>query len=165
METSFIIEPCTRQVVRFGDCDPFGHLNNARYLDYLVSAWEDHLSQFYGFTLQEFLQRGFGWVVGHHEIAYLKPARYYEPIRIQTSLISLSDSFLQVEALMLNEEMQHVKTVLWTKYYYVSTVTGQKAVHPPELLDFFGKLQNYKVEPAAGLLARAAQLRTKPVTT
>ena len=30
-------------MTRFSDCDPFGHLNNARYIDYFINAREDHL--------------------------------------------------------------------------------------------------------------------------
>ncbi len=162
MQTALTIEPCTRYVIRFGDCDPFGHLNNARYLDYLVSAREDHLREFYQLSLQQFLEQGFGWVIGQHEIVYLKPARYYEPVWIRTSLIAYSDRFLQVEALMLDEEQRQVKALLWTKYHYVSTTIGHKATHPPEFMAFVEKLHNPNVDPTAGLSARVAQLLAKP---
>ncbi len=36
--TDFNKEPETQIVIRFQDCDPFGHLNNARYIDYFVNA-------------------------------------------------------------------------------------------------------------------------------
>lgn len=34
-------------VARFQDCDPFSHLNNARYIDYFLNAREDQLALFY----------------------------------------------------------------------------------------------------------------------
>ena len=30
--------------VRFQDCDPFGHLNNARYIDYFLNARQDQIA-------------------------------------------------------------------------------------------------------------------------
>ena len=46
-------EPESRVIVRFQDCDPFGHLNNSRYLDYLINARKDHLVAAYGFDIYE----------------------------------------------------------------------------------------------------------------
>jgi acyl-CoA thioester hydrolase len=61
-------------LVRFSDCDPLNHLNNARYFDYFMNAREDHLLKGAGFSLYEAAQeRGVGWVVGSHHIAYLGP--------------------------------------------------------------------------------------------
>ncbi|HKP96885.1 MAG TPA: thioesterase family protein [Fibrobacteria bacterium] len=37
--------------VRFQDCDPFGHLNNARYIDYFTNAREDQLIRYYDFDI------------------------------------------------------------------------------------------------------------------
>ena len=40
-------------VARFQDCDPFGHLNNARYMDYLINAREDQLIHFYQINIYQ----------------------------------------------------------------------------------------------------------------
>ncbi|MDO1450247.1 hypothetical protein Q0590_28460 [Rhodocytophaga aerolata] len=64
---------------------------------------------------------------------------------------------------MLDEEKQQVKSLLWTKYYLISMDTGRKAVHSPELLSFFGKLLNQRVNPSAGFSARVTQVRSQPV--
>lgn len=42
-------EPIGDVVIRFQDCDPFGHLNNARYIDYFINERENHLLQYYNF--------------------------------------------------------------------------------------------------------------------
>lgn len=33
--------------IRFADCDPIGHLNNVKYLEYMLNAREDHVEQNY----------------------------------------------------------------------------------------------------------------------
>lgn len=43
--------PESRVKVRFPDCDPFNHLNNSRYLDYIMTARGDQLIEHYGFDI------------------------------------------------------------------------------------------------------------------
>ena len=68
-------------IARFSDCDPLGHLNNARYIDYFLNAREDHLVQFYNFRLFQHVQQNqAGWVVSHTEISYVRPAKAAEEV-------------------------------------------------------------------------------------
>jgi len=61
--------------VRFQDCDPFQHLNNARYIDYFLNAREDQLIKFYDFSIFQYTKEAnAGWVVTKTQIAYLYPA-------------------------------------------------------------------------------------------
>ncbi len=48
--------PHSLYTIRFTDCDPFGHLNNGRYIDYLLNAREDHLKTEYGVDLSQFVE-------------------------------------------------------------------------------------------------------------
>ena len=43
----------SRGLVRFQDCDPFNHLNNAAYLNYLVNAREDQLMAQHGINIYD----------------------------------------------------------------------------------------------------------------
>ena len=42
--------------IRFSDCDPIGHLNNVKYLEYMLNAREDHVEEFYGFTYEDYFR-------------------------------------------------------------------------------------------------------------
>src|SRR5262245_4588822 len=91
-------------VIRFQDCDPFRHLNNAHYIDYFMNAREDHLIQFYDFHIFEFSQKtNDGWVVTKNQIAYLSPAMMQEQVVIRTQLIQMTASTLVVEGVMLDQ--------------------------------------------------------------
>jgi acyl-CoA thioesterase FadM len=68
--------PKSFYTVRFSDCDPLGHLNNSRYLDYLLNAREDHLWTAYGMEIRQWIRQGLGFVVSQHEIRYLRPVSY-----------------------------------------------------------------------------------------
>lgn len=70
--------------VRFAECDPMGHLNNASYLTYLEQVAFDHAADggFDRFTLTK--QEGALFVVRKHEITYHQPAFEDEWLLIRT---------------------------------------------------------------------------------
>ncbi len=129
--------PKSQVVVRFQDCDAFGHLNNARYIDYFLNARDDHLRAYYQFDLVQHAhtQRA-NWVVTHHEIAYLRPALPGETVTIRTALIDVTDGRLKVEGLMFDEAEQVLKAALWTTFRYVDLASGRPARHPAEVMDW-----------------------------
>jgi YbgC/YbaW family acyl-CoA thioester hydrolase len=126
----------TFYTVRFGDCDPFGHLNNARYVDYLLNAREDHLREFYQFDLQEQYRKGRGWVVLQHEINYVRPAACAETVCIRSGLLAFGPDFLIVEMLMLDAAQKQIKAIMHTRFVPVSLTTGKKEVHAADFMDF-----------------------------
>jgi YbgC/YbaW family acyl-CoA thioester hydrolase len=139
----------SKAVIRFQDCDPFGHLNNARYIDYFLNAREDHLASYYGFRIFEHSQStNASWVVTKTHIAYLYPAKVMEEVVIQTCLINMSDSGLVIEALMFDKDKRHLKALLWMEFTYVSLATGRVQKHPDDLMQFFESvLVNRQFQP------------------
>src|SRR5262245_41182489 len=123
-------------VVRFSDCDPFGHLNNARYIDYFLNAREDHLKTYYDMDLRSFYQQGLSWVVAGHEILYLRAANYNDRVVIYSSCIHAADDTLVVELAMLDEKESHYKSLLWTRFVPVNVKTGKREMHPQSFMDF-----------------------------
>ncbi|MCW3128127.1 MAG: thioesterase [Bacteroidetes bacterium] len=152
--------PQSSYTVRFNDCDPLGHLNNSRYLDYFINAREDHLKSAYGIDLTKYYQKGQAWVVGHHEILYKKPAVYNEEVLIRTSLIDLSDYHLTIEAVMYDKDGSHIKAVQWTSLVSINSQNGRKEAHDPEFMDFARSVHDSSVDLAQGVRARVAQLKS-----
>jgi len=133
-------EPTSFYTIRFGDCDPFGHLNNSRYLDYCLNAREDHLRDHYGIDLKAWAAQGIGFVVNRHEIRYIRPVGYNDRVCIQSSLIGWGDTWLQVEMLVWDEPKEQLKAVLWTVFTRIDTKTGAKTTHPGELVDWIAQV-------------------------
>jgi acyl-CoA thioester hydrolase len=129
-------EPLSFYVIRFSDCDPFGHLNNSRYIDYFLNAREDHLREHYGIDLKTWSQKGIGFVVNRHDIRYLRPANYNERVAIRSALIGWTDTELKVELQMWDEAQKQLKAIVWTDFTRISTLTGRKEAHTQETIDF-----------------------------
>ena len=151
----------TSYTIRFNDCDPFGHLNNSKYIDYMLNGREDHLKQFHQLNLDEFYKKGLGWVVTGHEILYLRPANYNETVVIQSDLLEAGDSDLLVEMRMLDETKTILKSILWTRFACVNIRTGRRDNHSPEFMEMLKDLVYREVNITAGLKPRIDQLSRK----
>lgn len=158
------LTPSSTAEIRFSDCDPFGHLNNARFLDYFLHAREQHLKQAYGMALQTFYDMGVSWFIGSHEIQYLKPAFYGETVQIKSTLLQATENYLLAEMVMTNEKATHIKAVVWTKFVPVNTKTGQKIIHPPAVMEFVSQLENKDVIMANGLQQRISVMLEEVAT-
>ena len=134
--------------IRFPDCDPFNHLNNSKYIDYIINAREDQLLEFYDFDIYKLaLEKGISWVVAQNQIAYLTPATLMETVTIQTQLIFSNEKTLIVEALMWNEDKTVLKAILWSKFVHFNLKTKKSEIHSEELMILFNQVKNPLNEP------------------
>ena len=76
-----------RLTVRFRDCDPYGHVNNAVYLTYLEN------SRFALWKAQEIK----GVILARAEVDYRAQATYGDELEVRTRLAALGRSSFQYE--------------------------------------------------------------------
>lgn len=123
-------EPESIYKIRFNDCDPLGHLNNARYLDYMLNAREDHSIEYYNIDyLTEAQKTGSTWVAIQNQIAYLKEVRFNVNVLIQSKVIHCTNKTVTVEILMYNEKKTKIHAVLWITSIYFNMVKRAKQEH------------------------------------
>lgn len=133
----------SKHLIRFPDCDPFNHLNNARYIDYFINAREDHIMANMNFNIYHFAQEhGLGWVVSKNQIVYLKPAFLMETVVIDSTLLKLSDKDVLVEMKMWNERKDKLKSVLWSNFVHINMKTQKPENHSVELREAFSPFEN-----------------------
>lgn len=123
--------------IRFADCDPIGHLNNVKYLEYMLNAREDHVEQNYGFTYEQYAQgTGCTWVTIQNEIAYLKEVRYNSNVIITSKTIFVDDLTTVVELLM-KDEKDTIHAVFWLTVMYFNLKIRKAEKMPEETLRNF----------------------------
>lgn len=126
--------------IRFSDCDPIGHLNNVKYLEYMMNAREDHVEQFYGFTYEEYSKKtGCMWITIQNELAYLKEVRYNTTVLVTSKTIFISDRISKIELLMKSEGEAITYAVLWMTVIYFNLKTRKSEKQPEEIQTQFGK--------------------------
>lgn len=123
----------SRSLIRFQDCDPLKHLNNAKYFDYYFNAREDQVPKLYGIK-QSMIFSEFDavWVVYNHQIAYVRPAGMGEWVGLFSRIIWFNHNTVLVEYFMTNDEQTQLKNVLWSTLRYVSN-TGSSTEHPDKI--------------------------------
>lgn len=127
----------SRVVVRFQDCDPLNHLNNAKYFDYFFNAREDQVPKLYGVELKDLIKQFDAvWVVYNHHIAYLRSAMVGEWVKIVTRLIWYNEDTVVLEYLMMDDEKSYLKTLMWTTMKYVGLKTGKTVAHSEPILQY-----------------------------
>ncbi|MBJ6116660.1 acyl-CoA thioesterase [Pontibacter sp. BT310] len=140
-ETSLPKYPESASLIRFEDCDPFGHLNNGRYTDYFLNAREDQLRENYNLDIYRHMQAaGKAWVVTSNQMAYLREAKLMEKVTIRTCLRWFTDTDIMMEALMLDKKTGKIKSVAWMRFSYIDVKIGKKTRHEDHLLELFGKV-------------------------
>ena len=133
--------------IRFQDCDPFNHLNNAAYINYFNNAREDHLVENYGIDIYEMARKeGKSWVTGSNQIAYLRPAFLMEEVIIDSRLIKYNDTQIDIELRMLNATKTEVKAIMWSSFVHFNLIQQKREVHSEELLKLFEEVKNPVVE-------------------
>lgn len=133
----------SKALIRFPDCDPFNHLNNARYLDYFINAREDHLWTNYQLNIYAYgKEHGRSWVVGQNQIVYIKPAMLMEQVVITSTVLELTDTDLLVEMMMWNKDKTQLKSILWSRFVHFNLMTQKRDTHNQELMDYFKPLEN-----------------------
>jgi YbgC/YbaW family acyl-CoA thioester hydrolase len=136
-----VLESTTK--VRFQDCDPFNHLNNAAYLNYFMNAREDQLIENYGIDIYKMARKeGKSWVVGSNQIAYLKPTFLMEEIVIQSRLLQFGDSHILVELRMLNSDKTEIKAIMWSTFVHFNLLQQKREMHSEEFMELFKKVVN-----------------------
>ncbi|HTL09209.1 MAG TPA: acyl-CoA thioesterase [Chitinophagaceae bacterium] len=145
--------------IRFHDCDPFNHLNNSRYIDYMVTARGDQLIDAYQFDIYALaVKEKIGWVSAQTQIAYLLPAYLMEEVVIRTQLIHCSEKSLLLEAQMLSLDKRLVKSVMWTRLVHFNLVTQRSQSHTAALMQFFEQVL-MPLQPTVNFDERVKQLQ------
>ena len=74
----------TELQVRPDDIDMNQHVHNSRYFDYVLAARYDQMKRCYGMGMDEFVERGFSWVVKVAHLDFKRPLSIGERIIVTT---------------------------------------------------------------------------------
>ena len=89
--------------VRYGDLDPQGHVNNAKYLTYFEQARVHYLIQLGLFSRdQSFME--IGVVIADIHIAYHAPTHYQDNIKVGVKTIKLGGKSIVLEQCVMDAD-------------------------------------------------------------
>jgi len=119
---------CSLQV-RTYECDSYGHVNNANYLNYLEFARYEHLKDI-GFDYVKAVEAGYGLFIARIEIDYKKPAKTDDVLAIKTRPIKKGAvSGTLAQEIKRGGDILIEANVTWA---FVNAKTGAPVKIPPE---------------------------------
>lgn len=128
----------SKVLIRFEDCDPFGHLNNGRFIDYFTNAREDQVREYYNFDVYRHIkENGKGWVVTSNQVQYIREVKFMETKTVRTSLRWHTSTDMMVEGQMVDPASKTILAVIWTRLTYIDLKKGGRTEHGQELIDLF----------------------------
>lgn len=107
-----------RLEVRFRDCDPMGHVNNAVYLTYLEQTRFAHWRSLWGFGTPLLAAGRPGVIVARAEADYRRPARYGETLEIRMTVAALGRTSFGYEYEIVDGEGRTVLTAKTVQVMY-----------------------------------------------
>lgn len=82
--------------VRFSDLDPYGHVNSARYLDYIISSRFEYSRRHLDVTDQTLVAKGIGFFLTHAESRFLRPIQGVQELDVRSWVESIEGAELRV---------------------------------------------------------------------
>lgn len=129
--------------IRFQDCDPFNHLNNAAYLNYFTNAREDQITEHYGIDIYKMARTiGKSWVVSSNQIAYINPAFLMEEVIIESQVLKFDSSSISFEMRMWNKDHTKIKAIMWSTLVFFNLMKQKRELHSEELTELFKSVLN-----------------------
>jgi acyl-CoA thioester hydrolase len=107
-----------RLEVRFRDCDPMGHVNNAVYLTFLEQARFNHWRSLWGFGDPQTPANMPGVILAHAECDYKRPARYGDVLEIRLTVAEIGRSSFRYEYEIVDERGRTVLTAKTVQVMY-----------------------------------------------
>ena len=119
----------TRLQVRPDDIDLFRHVHSSKYLDYVLAARYDQMRRCYDCSMDEFLQKGFGWVVVSTQLNFKRPLSLDEQFDVETWIEKMERNTILVDFTLKNLQG---KTCCrgWANYAFVDIKTGRSSKIP-----------------------------------
>jgi acyl-CoA thioester hydrolase len=96
--------------VRFRDCDPMGHANNAAYLTYLEQARFKCWQSLWGLSVSEWPGETPGVILARAEIDYKIPARFGDLLEVRIGLAGIGRTSFSLDYEIADRQQRIVAT-------------------------------------------------------
>lgn len=125
----------TEYTVRPDDIDMFNHVHNSRYFDYVLAARYDQMRDFYGMTMEEFIENGFGWVVQTAHINYKRAMKMGNKFSVETGIETINHKGSRVSFEIKILQSDKIACDGWFDYTLIDLKTGKAAPVTPMMVE------------------------------
>ncbi|HLX13124.1 MAG TPA: acyl-CoA thioesterase [Bacteroidota bacterium] len=120
--------------IRPDDIDMNNHVHNSHYLDYVLAARYDQMTRCYKMSMDEFVARGFAWVVKSCHIEYKRALVLSDTIIVRTWVDRMEKTGVVVRFEIVKKESGKLASDGVFEYTMISSSSGRPAEIPEDVI-------------------------------
>lgn len=124
-------------LVRPDDIDMNNHVHNSKYLDFVLAARYHQMKHNYGMSMEEFIARGYGWVVNTCFIQFKRPLFLGDIVIVKTGIDSYGTTNAKVRFEILRKETGKVSADGYFDYTMINLKTGRAEKLPDDVVAMY----------------------------
>jgi len=121
--------------VRPDDIDMNQHVHNSRYFDYVLAARYDQMERRYKMSMDDFLERGFSWVVKASYMEHKRPLRIGDTAVVRTQVEEVIKANVKVRFEIVKQTDGKLVAKGWFDYVMVAKETGRPREIPEDIVE------------------------------
>lgn len=123
--------------VRPDDIDMFNHVHNSKYLDYVLAARYEQMHEFYGMSMEKFMDVGFGWVVSSVNIDFKRPLSLGDTFTVETGIVSIHRRGCRITFKITNLKNKKTSNDGWFDFIMIDLKTGKSALVSEDVIALY----------------------------
>lgn len=124
----------TEILVRPDDIDMNEHVHNSKYFDYVLAARYDQMKRCYGMSMEEFIERGFGWVVSACRLNFKRPLKLGDTAIVRAQIQTIKSNGVDVVFEIVKKENKKICVDGIFEYTMINLQTQRAATIPDDIL-------------------------------
>ncbi len=121
--------------IRPDDIDLNNHVNNTKYLDFVLAARYEQMLKDYKMSMEDFHRLNFNWVVSVTHIEYKRSLKLDDKIIVRTQVDSVNGAQSKVNFWIIKKETEKIAAEGHLIYTMVSLKTGRPMRIPNEIIE------------------------------
>ena len=119
--------------VRPDDIDMNNHVHSSKYFDYVLAARFDQMDRFYKMSMEEFLQRGFGWVITGCSMKFRRSLFLGDIAIVRTQITRVKAAGVDVQFEILRKATNKLCVEGMFEYTMVNVATQKAEIIPADI--------------------------------
>jgi acyl-CoA thioester hydrolase len=121
----------TDVAIRPDDIDLNNHVHSSRYMDFVLYARYDQMERCYGYSMEDFIKDGFGWVMTDSFMQFKRPLLLTDIAEVTTWLEDYTKNSVEVHFNIKNKKTTKLSCNGWFKYQMID-LKSLRSVSIPE---------------------------------
>lgn len=122
-------------IVRPDDIDMNNHVHNSKYFDYVLAARYDQMTRCYKMFMDEFIARGFGWVVSGCTMHFKRPMALGDVAIVKTQIREMKLNGVDVLFEIVRKETGKICVDGVFEYTMIDLQTQRAVKIPQDIID------------------------------